>query len=113
LYPPREGCSNCLSVQLEWQEQAGEGELIAETTLHHSYNAFFREHLPWRIGTVKLDAGPVVIAHVHKACEPAPTRVRVSARVDRAGQAVLIAFPEQSEAEIAVDPKLQALTRDL
>ena len=35
-YPPRESCQNCLSVLLDWKNMKGEGELIADTTLHHS-----------------------------------------------------------------------------
>lgn len=111
LYPPREGCSTCLSVHLEWRAQTGEGELIADTTIHHSNHPYFRERLPWRTGTVKLDVGPVVIAHLHRDCTPAPARVRVGARVDKAGQAVLIAYPAEDAANIASDPKLDALTR--
>ncbi|MEP7247383.1 MAG: zinc ribbon domain-containing protein [Gammaproteobacteria bacterium] len=111
LYPPREGCSNCLSVNLDWRPQSGEGELIADTAIHHSHNAYFKERLPWRIGTVKLDAGPVVIAHLHRDCEPPPSKVQVSARIDQAGQAVLVAFPQTGAANLPADPKIEELTR--
>jgi NAD(P)-dependent dehydrogenase (short-subunit alcohol dehydrogenase family)/uncharacterized OB-fold protein len=126
-YPPREACLRCLSSQLKWRAQSGEGALLATTTLHHSNDLFFRERLPWRLGLVHLDAGPTVMVHLHgdvvevrEAGEAptrtddkdAPTRVRVAARLDRAGQAVLIAFPFQGSADMADDKMLREMTSD-
>ena len=54
-YPPREACQKCLSIRLDWKSQRAEGELLAQTVLHHSNDLFFRERLPWRLGLVKLD----------------------------------------------------------
>jgi uncharacterized OB-fold protein len=51
-YPPRESCQRCLSIVLPWKPQDGKGELVSETTLHHSNYLFFRERLPWRLGLV-------------------------------------------------------------
>jgi uncharacterized OB-fold protein len=93
-YPPREACVRCLSVQLAWKPQDGRGELIAETKLHHSLDAFFRDKLPCRVGLVRLDAGPVVVAHVHDSLPHASVRVRVKATLDAVGHATLFAFPE-------------------
>ena len=31
---------------------------------------YFRERTPWRTGTVKLAAGPVIICHLHGDCDP-------------------------------------------
>ena len=92
-YPPREACYQCLSPQLRWQVQDGKGELLAETTLAHSNDLYFRERLPWRLGMVHLDAGPSVMVHLHGEVGRAPARVRVATRLDRSGQAVLIALP--------------------
>ena len=103
-YPPREACSGCLSPELRWREQTGEGELLAVTILRHSNDLYFRERLPWRIGMVKLDTGPTLIVHLHGDVAEAPRRVRVGARLDRSGQAVLIAFPEQEIPHMADDP---------
>ena len=75
-YPPREACHECLGVHLQWRSQDGSGELIAETTIHHSHDPYFRERVPWRLGMVRLDAGPCVVAHMHAACGAAPSRVR-------------------------------------
>ncbi len=120
-YPPREACLRCVSPSLQWRHQSGEGRLMATTTLAHSNDLYFRERLPWRLGMVHLDAGPSVMVHLHGAV-PEPVaggeapRVRVGARLDRAGQAVLIGFPDKvSDAmqddkmlrEMACDPKFR------
>jgi NAD(P)-dependent dehydrogenase (short-subunit alcohol dehydrogenase family)/uncharacterized OB-fold protein len=111
-YPPREACYACLSHHLDWHEQNGAGDLVSETILRQSLELFFRERMPWRLGMIKLDCGPVVIAHLHGDCPPAPTRVRVHARLDRAGQAALIALPEKDTPNMADDRQLREMTCD-
>lgn len=111
-YPPRETCHRCLSDRLRWQDQSGAGELISETTLHHSQNAYFQARLPWRIGMVRLDAGPTLIVHVHGGCAAAPSRVRVGARLDKSGQGVLVAFPIDEVLNMADDRQLREMTCD-
>ena len=115
-YPPRDACHRCLSPQLEWTTQSGAGELLSETVLHHSNDPFYRERLPWRLGLVHLDAGPTVIVHLHGDVAspqgPAPVRVRVGARLDRAGAAVLIGFPAQESEDMADDKMLREMTSD-
>jgi NAD(P)-dependent dehydrogenase (short-subunit alcohol dehydrogenase family)/uncharacterized OB-fold protein len=111
-YPPREACQKCLSVNLAWRDQSSAGELLAHTVLHHSNDLFFRERLPWRLGLVKLDCGPTVVAHLHGAIEKPPTKVRVAARLDRAGQAVLVALPDKDTPDMADDRQLREFTCD-
>ncbi len=111
-YPPQEVCRFCLSVNLKWKQQTGVGELLSETKLHHSNDLFFRERLPWRLGLVKLDAGPTLMVHLHADVSIASARVRVSARLDRAGQAVLIAFPPRETLHMADDAQLREMTCD-
>src|ERR1700722_14342052 len=94
-YPPREICRNCLSHRLVWRPQDGRGELLTETTLRNAQELFFRERLPWRVGFFRLDADVNVVAYLHASAGTAPCRVRVEAALDRAGQAVLVALPEQ------------------
>jgi NAD(P)-dependent dehydrogenase (short-subunit alcohol dehydrogenase family)/uncharacterized OB-fold protein len=111
-YPPREACHRCLSPRLDWRAQDGAGELLSETVLHHSNDLFFRERLPWRLGMVRLDTGPTVVVHLHGAVPPAPARVRVGARLDRAGQAVLVGFPIDEVPNMADDRQLREMTCD-
>jgi NAD(P)-dependent dehydrogenase (short-subunit alcohol dehydrogenase family)/uncharacterized OB-fold protein len=109
-YPPREACHRCLSGALDWREQSGAGELIAQTTVHHSNDLFFRERVPWRLGLVRLDAGPTAVVHLHGGCAPAPSRVRVGARLDKSGQGVLLAFPIDEVPNMADDRQLREMT---
>ena len=111
-YPPREACVHCLSDELEWTMMSGRGELVSETTLHHSLELFFRERVPWRLGLVRLAEGVSLVTHVDARCGPAPFAVKVEAVLDRAGQAVLVARPEGSNAALADDPKLRDMTSD-
>lgn len=111
-YPPREACERCLSIRLAWKKQSELGELLADTTLHHSNDLFFRERLPWRLGLVRLDCGPSVVAHLHGDVARAPSHVRVAARLDRAGQAVLVAFPSEETPNMADDRRLREFTCD-
>ena len=108
-YPPREACQSCLSVNLVWKIQQPEGALLAQTVLHHSNDLFFRERLPWRLGLVKLDCGPTVVAHLHEAVGQ---RVRVRAMLDRAGQAVIAALPSKESSDMADDRQLREFTCD-
>jgi uncharacterized OB-fold protein len=96
-YPPREACHRCLSTELAWQPQPDGGELISETTLRRSQEEYFQERLPWRIGMVRLDCGPTAITHVLGTVPSAPCRVRIAARLDEAGQGVLVALPVAGE----------------
>lgn len=111
-YPPREACHCCLSVQLDWQLQTSGGELISTTTLFHSHNEYFRARLSWRLGMVRLDCGPTVITHLHAGVEVPPARVRVDVRLDKAGQAVLIALPVSPVERIFEDKVLQEMSCD-
>src|SRR5579864_2403348 len=111
-YPPREACRACLSPRLDWRAQDGKGELVSETTLRHSHELFFRERMPWRLGLVKLDSGPLIVAHLHGDCAAPPSRVRVRAHLDRAGQAALVALPDKDTPHMADDRELRELTCD-
>jgi NAD(P)-dependent dehydrogenase (short-subunit alcohol dehydrogenase family)/uncharacterized OB-fold protein len=110
-YPPREACQKCLSVRLDWKPQPQTGDLLSDTVLHHSNDLFFRERLPWRLGLVKLDCGPTVVAHLHERVAQAAGKVTVAAKLDRAGQAVMVALPPK-EIDMAEDRQLREFTCD-
>ena len=111
-YPPREACQKCLSTALAWRPQPQGGELLSATLLHHSNDLFFRERLPWRLGLVRLDCGPPVVAHLHERVGPAPSRVQLNMKLDRAGQAVMVALPGEENANMAEDRQLREFTCD-
>jgi uncharacterized OB-fold protein len=108
-YPPREACHRCLSSELEWTLQPGLGRLIAQTTLYHSYERFFRERLPWRLGLVRLEGGPTVVAHLHSRVPAPPAAVQVTARLDQSGQAVLVAIMPGGEEAMNDDPNIREI----
>lgn len=110
-YPARDVCPKCWSMDLAWRDVPEGGELLAETTLRTSVNTYFRERMPWRIGTVKLDAGPCVLAHVHGDVKTSG-RVRMIARTDKSGQGVMLALPEEETPNMADDRQLRTLTCD-
>ena len=110
-YPPRDACSICLSTDLTWKDTAADGVILAETTIRTSTKLYFRERMPWRTGTVKLDVGPVIICHLHGDCEPR-SQVQLINRLDRSGQAVLLAMPLKRELHMEDDPQLRAMSSD-
>lgn len=111
-YPPREACQKCLSIKLAWRAQPQGGELLSASVLHHSNDLFFRERLPWRLGLVRLDCGPIIVAHLHERVAPAPSRVTVDVKLDRAGQAVMVALPLEENVNMAEDRQLREFTCD-
>lgn len=110
-YPPRDACSQCIGTQLHWQDIVPTGQLLAETTIRTSTKLYFRERAPWRMGSVKLDAGPVVLCHIHGDCERG-AKVMMLNRLDAAGQGVLLATPTIRTTYMEDDPQLRALGAD-
>jgi NAD(P)-dependent dehydrogenase (short-subunit alcohol dehydrogenase family)/uncharacterized OB-fold protein len=110
-YPPRDACGTCLSTDLPWTDVSPHGEILAETTVRASTKLYFRERMPWRTGSVKLDAGPVVICHLHSDCER-NSRVSLINRLDLSGQGVLLALPHENTLNMEDDPQLRALSCD-
>lgn len=107
-WPPRDGCASCWSANLKWRPVSPEGVVLVETALHSSNDPFFRARLPWRIGIVKLKAGPVAYAHLSAGVAEGEA-MHLAARVDWLGRGVLIALPAQG-GKIEDDPKLRDLT---
>lgn len=110
-YPPRDVCTFCLGPDLDWRDVAATGRVIAATTIRASGDPYFRERTPWRIATVVLDSGPVVIAHLHGDA-PVDGPVRLDLRLDKAGQAVFIALPPQDTPNMQDDRQLREMACD-
>lgn len=101
----RDACNRCPVVDLRWQEDVITGHVAGEIRCRTSTNLYFRERAPWRTGTVKMDAGPVVICHIHGDVDPR-ARVVLTLRLDRARQGVLLAMPETPTPLMEDDPQL-------
>lgn len=110
-YPPRDACLSCIGTDLEWRDTDPNGTLLAETTVQTSTKLFFRERAPWRMGSVKLDAGPVVLCHIHADCSRGST-ITLLNRLDRSGQGVLLAVPTSRTPHMEDDPLLRSLSAD-
>jgi NAD(P)-dependent dehydrogenase (short-subunit alcohol dehydrogenase family)/uncharacterized OB-fold protein len=110
-YPPRQICSECLNDILEWQDISTGGKLLAETTLQHSNDVYFRDRVPWRLGIIVADAGPSIIAHLAEDCIQGQ-RVRMSIAIDRAGNAAMTARPEKPTPGEEDDLQLREMTFD-
>ena len=107
-YPPREVCERCLHHELLWETADPAGTVLAHTALHTSIEPYFRDRAPWPIATVKLDSGPVIVAHLADDCQEIGKRVRLLNRLDISAAAVFIAI-----AEDAKDAKLDKQLREL
>jgi NAD(P)-dependent dehydrogenase (short-subunit alcohol dehydrogenase family)/uncharacterized OB-fold protein len=111
VYPPRDACPSCLSPRLPFKDVDPCGMLVSETTVRATSETYFRERLPWRVGMVKLDVGPMVVTHLHGDTREG-ARVRLSIKLDRRGAPVMLALPEQDTPDMADDPELRELTCD-
>ena len=76
-YPPREACERCLSVRLTWKPVDGRGELLSDTVVRHSNELYHRERVPFRVGLVRLQEGPMLLTLLHQDCSASPSPVRV------------------------------------
>ncbi len=110
-YPPRDACPKCLSGSIAMATASPRGTVLAETTVRVSPDVFFRERMPWRIGTVLLEAGLPVIAHLHGDVTTGQP-VRLAWHLDRSGQAVAFAWPEQETPHMAEDAQAREMTLD-
>jgi short-subunit dehydrogenase/uncharacterized OB-fold protein len=108
-YPPRDVCGNCLSASLKWRDVERGGVVAASTVGHISSELYFRAREPWRTGLVRLDRGPVIVAHLHRECA-AGDRVALDLELDPAGRGAMFATPEAPH--VQDDPKLRAFTAD-
>lgn len=111
-YPARDACPECLSPELPLTDVPAGGTLLSETTIRNTADPYFRRLTPIRQGLIQSDAGPQIIAFLHRDCTP-NGRVTLSLKLDAGGQPVVFAFPEGPAAPDAEeDPILRELTAD-
>ena len=71
--------------------------VLACTALWHSLEEWFRARTPWHVASLRLDAGPVVFAHVESRVAEAGPRLRVATAHDAAGAWCLVAFDDAAD----------------
>ncbi|GHD20590.1 SDR family NAD(P)-dependent oxidoreductase [Tianweitania populi] len=108
-YPARDACPNCLSADLPLTDAPNGGTIVSETTVRVPTDVYFRERASWRIGIVKLDCGPEMVAHLHADCYDGE-RVRMSLQLDKSGQAVAFARPTEKTPNQADDRQWREMT---
>ena len=91
-YPVRTLCRHCLADALVVVDDAATGVVLAAATLHRSFEAVYTDKLPLRIGTVRLDSGPHLIAFVAQHTDVGDT-VRLEDGVNPLGDPVWYALP--------------------
>jgi scaffold protein (connect acetoacetyl-CoA thiolase and HMG-CoA synthase) len=78
FFPPRDVCSECRSQELEPREFDGHGELYSFSTLYQAPLGY-EDGLPYTVGIVKLDEGPMVEAQLTDAN---PGELKIGQRVE-------------------------------
>lgn len=111
VYPPRDACPYCLSADLAFRDVDPRGTVLVETTVRVSTDPYFRERLPWRLGTVRLDAGPLVVAHLHGDVAEGQ-RTRLALKLDKGGAPVMLALPDPATPDMEDDRQMRELTAD-
>ncbi|WP_166418699.1 SDR family NAD(P)-dependent oxidoreductase [Cochlodiniinecator piscidefendens] len=109
-YPPRDRCPKCWGT-LDWQDQPTGATVMTETTIRVTTDLFFKEHAPWRVGSVQLEAGPTAIVHLHSDVRPGD-RVRMELKLDRGGNPALFAMPEKETPNMVDDAQYRTFTAD-
>ena len=92
-YPPQEFCGQCLADDLAWENVNPLGKVLSWTTTHASTNQFFKGVLPFHVGMIKLNCGPVMVAYLAASCLQSGSRVQVTGAPDKSGQIVFFAAP--------------------
>lgn len=98
IYPPRDACPRCWGP-LVWKDQVRGARLLSETIIRATTDLYFREQLPWRMGKLLLDAGPVALAHLHADLRVGD-RADMQLVIDRGGNAALFAQPAGRNADM-------------
>lgn len=78
FFPPREVCAECKSNKLEAFEFSGRGELYSFTTLYQAPLGY-EGGLPYAVGMIKLDKGPMVEAQL---TDVNPQDLKIGQRVE-------------------------------
>jgi len=83
--PPRGLCSKCISSNVEWTEVEGKGKLASFSAIHvgttFMNNKGYSMKKPYLFGTIDLDAGTSIAAHVKELDALNPEKIKVGIRL--------------------------------
>jgi uncharacterized OB-fold protein len=95
VWYPRAHCPNCMSPDLDWEEQSGRGTVYSYTVNRRGHGEY-ADRSPYVIAYVQLAEGPRVLAHL--AVPPDDARigapVRLSTGLTADGQVRLTFVPD-------------------
>lgn len=91
-YPVREICGACLADEVTEQEVEVTGILLSQVDLHHSMEPGFLKNLPWSIGTIQVNGGAVMTAHLFGSLSTG-SKVDLQWITDPKGRDVIVAKP--------------------
>ena len=78
FFPPRDVCTDCKAMDMRAHEFDGHGELYSFTTIYQAPMGF-ESQVPYSVGMVKLDEGPMVEAQL---ADTNPADLKIGQRVE-------------------------------
>ena len=78
FFPPREVCTECKSTEMRAHEFDGHGALYSFTTIYQAPMGF-ESNIPYSVGMVNLDEGPMVEAQI---TDTNPDDLKIGQRVE-------------------------------
>ena len=99
-YPSRELCGSCLADDLHWRLVADTGVVQSITELQYSLEPVYSTQLPWTVASIKLDCGPVAIAHLAPGVA-INDAVELKAMQDDTGNNMLVALGRSEATQAA------------
>ncbi len=64
-WPAASSCPECLSTEFEWKALSGRGTIWSLAIYDEVPEPFFSEEVPYAIGAISLEEGPMMISRVH------------------------------------------------
>lgn len=86
---PRLVCDRCYSLEVQWVEACGRGEVHSWTVAHHAFHPGFAEELPYVLAVVDLQEG---VRAMGRLIDVAPEKIRAGLPVRFTVEARLPAF---------------------
>ena len=64
IFPPREICPRCMSLNLEWIRASGKGKIFSYTVVRVSPHPSFSTDIPYIVAIIELDEGPHLMSNL-------------------------------------------------
>jgi uncharacterized protein len=63
-HPPLPYCPRCTGRDIAWEAVSGRGIVHSATTVRQAAHAAFADKVPYLVGLIRTDEGPLVIANI-------------------------------------------------